>query len=252
VIALAGSVALVSGGSRGIGRACALALARAGADVALSYQRDGAAAAETAQAVRQLGVRAIAVEASLTSFRAAADLVQRVTETLGAPTILVANHGIWRAAAIDTMTEADLDQTLDTNVTGVFGLCRAVVPSMKQARRGRIVLIASTAGQRGEARHSPYAASKGAIISLTKSLAPELAPDGILVNCVAPGWVATDMTQAALADTARAPGILAAIPLGRVAQPEEIAGAVVFLASDLATFVCGEILNVNGGAVLCG
>ncbi len=252
MIALAGSVALVSGGSRGIGRACALALARAGADVALSYQRDGAAAAETAQAVRQLGVRAIAVEASLTSFRAAADLVQRVTETLGAPTILVANHGIWRAAAIDTMTEADLDQTLDTNVTGVFGLCRAVVPSMKQARRGRIVLIASTAGQRGEARHSPYAASKGAIISLTKSLAPELAPDGILVNCVAPGWVATDMTQAALADTARAPGILAAIPLGRVAQPEEIAGAVVFLASDLATFVCGEILNVNGGAVLCG
>src|SRR5207253_2467442 len=144
------------------------------------------------------------------------------------------------------------DRALDVNLKGVFAVCRHVVPAMKEARFGRIVLISSTAGQRGEPGHSPYAASKGAIIALTKSLAPELAPSGILVNCVAPGWVATDMSRPALEDVARRHSILSTIPLGRVALPDEIAGAVLFLASDLSTFVCGEVLNVNGGAVLCG
>jgi 3-oxoacyl-[acyl-carrier protein] reductase len=123
---------------------------------------------------------------------------------------------------------------------------------MKGRRSGRIVFVASTAGQRGEALHAHYAATKGAVISLTKSLAPELAPYGILVNCVAPGWVATDMTREALADPRERERVLATIPLGRVATPEEIALPIAFIASDAATFVTGEILNVNGGAVLIG
>ncbi|HJZ84109.1 MAG TPA: 3-oxoacyl-ACP reductase family protein [Polyangia bacterium] len=252
MISLKGRVALVTGGSRGIGRASALTLARAGADVAISYAHADAAAEETVQDLRACGVRAAAVRADLVTWQAAEHLARRTAELLGPPGILVANHGVWEPAAIDAMSEDDYDRTLDTNLKGVFAVCRFVVPAMKQAGWGRVILVASTAGQRGEPGHSHYAASKGAIIALTKSLAPELAPSGILVNCVAPGWVATDLARPALEDEARRRQILATIPLGRVALPDEIAAAVLFLASDLSTFVCGEILNVNGGAVLCG
>lgn len=252
MISLRGRVGLVSGGGRGIGRACAMAFARAGADVAISYTNDDVAAEGTVRDLRALGVKAAALQSDLRSFESAEQLVARATKVVGAPSILVANHGIWEPAPIDTMTEEQYDRAIDTNVKGVFALCRHVTPAMKAGGWGRIVLISSTAGQRGEAGHSPYAASKGAIISLTKSLAPELAPAGILVNCVAPGWVMTDMSRPALEDPERRKQILATIPLGRVALPDEIAGAVLFLASDLATFMCGEILNVNGGAVLCG
>lgn len=252
MISLRGRTGLVSGGGRGIGRACAMALARAGADVTISYTSDDVAAEGTVRDLRALGVKAAAVQADLSSFDAAEQLVARATKIVGAPSILVANHGIWEPAPIDTMTEQQYDRAIDTNVKGVFALCRHVTPAMKAGGWGRIILISSTAGQRGEAGHSPYAASKGAIISLTKSLAPELATAGILVNCVAPGWVMTDMSRPALEDPERRKQILATIPLGRVALPDEIAGAVLFLASDLATFMCGEILNVNGGAVLCG
>ena len=140
---------------------------------------------------------------------------------------------------------------LGVNLTGAFHMIRAAVPHMKEAGSGRIINISSTAGQRGESFHAHYAASKSAIIGLTKSLAAELAPHGILTNCVAPGWVDTDMTEASL-ESEGGEEVLATIPLNRVARPEEIAGAVLFLASDLATFVNGEVLNVNGGAVLCG
>lgn len=252
MIKLRGRVALVSGGGRGIGRACAMALGRAGADVAISYASDDVAAENTVRDLREAGVKAAAVRADLQSFADAERLVAAATKMVGAPSILVANHGVWNPAPIETMTEQQYDRELDTNLRGVFALCRHVVPPMKAGGWGRIVLISSTAGQRGEAGHSPYAASKGAIISLTKSLAPELAPAGILVNCVAPGWVATDMSKPAMEDPERRKQILATIPLGRVAFPDEIAAAVLFLASDLATFICGEILNVNGGAVLCG
>jgi 3-oxoacyl-[acyl-carrier protein] reductase len=252
VIKLRGRVGLVSGGGRGIGRACAMALGRAGGDVAISYTSDDVAAESTVRDLRELGVKAAAIRADLQSFEDAERLVAAATKMVGAPSILVANHGIWNPAPIETMTEEQYDRELDTNLKGVFALCRHVVPGMKAGGWGRIVLISSTAGQRGEAGHSPYAASKGAIISLTKSLAPELAPAGILVNCVAPGWVATDMSKPAMEDPERRKQILATIPLGRVAFPDEIASAVLFLASDLATFICGEILNVNGGAVLCG
>src|ERR1700694_1216974 len=146
------------------------------------------------------------------------------------------------------MSEAEWDETAQINLKGAVALCRYATAAMRDRRSGAIVLISSTAGQRGEPDHSHYAASKGALISLTKSLAPELAPFGIRVNCVAPGWVETDMIRSALAQS-RAE-IERVIPLGRVGKPEEIAGAVLFLVSDLSTFVTGEILNVNGGAVL--
>src|SRR5262245_10896854 len=149
------------------------------------------------------------------------------------------------------MTEEEWDETLDVNLKGVFLCTPAAVPLMRRQKWGRIVNIASTAGQRGEALHSHYAASKGGIISFTKSLGPELCRDGILVNCVAPGWVDTDMSAAALAGEDR-DRILATIPMGRPGTPEEIAAAILFFASDLSAYCCGEVLNVNGGSVLCG
>jgi 3-oxoacyl-[acyl-carrier protein] reductase len=150
------------------------------------------------------------------------------------------------------MTGAEYDEMLDVNLRGYFSVAGAVARRMKGRKRGRIVFVASTAAQRGEALHSHYAASKGAVVSMTKSLASELAPYGVQVNCVAPGWVETDMSKSALADAEKRRAIFGAIPLGRVAAPDEIAWPVAFLASDMASFVTGEILNVNGGAVLVG
>jgi 3-oxoacyl-[acyl-carrier protein] reductase len=233
-IDLGGRVALVTGGSRGLGRAAALALARAGADVAVNYVRDARAARDVA------------------SGSEVKRLFAGVQRQLGRLDILVANAGIWKGAAIEKMTDRQLAETLDLNVRGVFYCCREAVPLMRRSGGGRIILVASTAGQRGEAFHSHYAASKGAVISLTKSLAPELAADHIFVNCVAPGWFDTDMSRHTLSRPDTREQVLATIPLGRVGRPEEFAGAVLFLASWLSTFVTGEILNVNGGAVLVG
>lgn len=251
-IDLRGRTALITGASRGLGRAAALALARAGADVCLNYARNQAAAEQAAAECRTQGVRALTVRADMAVPEEVEMLVQQTVGTLGAIDILLANAGIWKTAAIDTMTDAQLQEMLDVNVRGVFACCRAVVPVMRRRTGGRIILVASTAGQRGEAFHSHYAASKGAVISLTKSLAAELAADNILVNCIAPGWFDTDMSQPTMADPELRRQVLATIPLGRIGRPAEFAGAVLFLASDLATFITGEILNVNGGAVLCG
>jgi len=251
-ISLANQVALVSGGSRGIGRAISLCLARAGAKVAVGYRRDEAAAHEVTAAISRQGGQATALRADLALWGEAERLVQQCVQSLGSPDILVVNHGIWKHAPIDAMTESDWDEMADINLKGAVALCRFAAAQMRQRGRGNIILISSTAGQRGEAEHAPYAATKGPIIRLTKSLAPELARDGIRVNCVAPGWVQTDMTNEVLADPRQRSEIDRVIPLGRVGTPEEIAGAVLFLASDLSTFVTGEILNVNGGAVLVG
>ena len=251
-IDLAGRVALVTGGSRGLGRAAALALARAGADVAVNYVRDSKAAREVASRCEEFGVRAAAMKADVALSADVKRLFAGVERQLGRLDILVANAGIWKGAAIEKMTDRQLAETLDLNVRGVFYCCRESVPLMRRSGGGRIILVASTAGQRGEAFHSHYAASKGAVISLTKSLAPELAADHILVNCIAPGWFDTDMSRPSLGKPDVREQVIATIPLGRVGRPVEVAGAVLFLASELSTFVTGEILNVNGGAVLVG
>jgi 3-oxoacyl-[acyl-carrier protein] reductase len=251
MIDLKGKVALVTGGSRGIGRAACLALARAGADVAFGYRLQSKAAEEVAGAIRALGRKSLAVPGDLSRRKDAEALVRATVEGLGRLDILVNNHGIWKDGPIESMTEDEWDETLDVNLKGVFLCTRAAVPVMRRQGSGRIINLASTAGQRGEAMHSHYAASKGGIISFTKSLGPELCRHGILVNCVAPGWVDTDMSSEALSSPDRKT-ILATIPMGRPGTPEEIAGGILFFASDLSTYCCGEVLNVNGGSVLCG
>ena len=251
MIDLRGKAAVVTGGSRGIGRAACLLLAQSGADVALGYRSNSKAAAGVAEEIRKMGRKALAIQGDLSRRGDAEALMSAAMKALGRIDILVNNHGIWKDGPIGSMTEEDWDETLDVNLKGVFLCTRAALPAMRRQGSGRIINIASTAGQRGEAQHSHYAASKGAIISFTKSLGPELCRSGILVNCVAPGWVDTDMSTEALAGPDREK-ILATIPMGRPGTAEEIAGGILFLASDLSGYCCGEILNINGGSVLCG
>jgi len=251
MIDLKGRVALVTGGSRGIGRAACLLLARHGADVALGYRMDRDAAEAVREGIERAGRRGLAVSGDLSRKRDADALVRATVETLGRLDILVNNHGIWKDGPIESMSEEEWDETMDVNLKGVFLCTRAAVPIMRRQGWGRIINLASTAGQRGEAQHSHYAASKGGIISFTKSLGPELCREGILVNCVAPGWVDTDMSAEALAGPDRN-RILGTIPMGRPGTPEEIAGAILFFASGLSSYCCGEVLNVNGASVLCG
>ena len=251
-IDLAGKTALVTGSSRGLGRAAAVVLAHAGCNVVVNYCRDRKAAQEVTAKCRAFGVRAIDVKADMASSAEVTKLIRRAKKQMGRIDILVANAGVWKEAAIERMTDKRLAETLDINVKGVFACCREVVPIMKRQKSGRIILVSSTAGQRGEPFHSQYAASKGAVISLAKSLAPELVRHGILVNCIAPGWFDTDMSVPTMKVPRLRKWVLDTIPLGRIGRPEEFAGAVLFLASELSTFITGEILNVNGGAVLCG
>jgi 3-oxoacyl-[acyl-carrier protein] reductase len=249
---LGGRVALVTGGSRGIGRACAHHLASAGARVGVACCSREEAAAEVVERIRSRGGEAVAVRGDLRDPAEAARVVEETARAWGRLDIVVNNAAIWTDGPIESLSDRALDDTVRVNLYGPFYVTRAAVPHLKRAPQGgRLIFISSTAGQRGEADHGHYAATKGALISLTKSLAVELAPHGILVNCVAPGWVDTDMNLRPFAGEGRA-RIEATIPLRRVARPEEISGAVLFLASDLATFVAGEVVNVNGGAVLCG
>lgn len=254
MISLAGRAALVTGGSRGIGAATVKLFAQAGADVVFSYHRRRDAAEAVEQEARKHGTRVEAVKADLGRMIDAKKLVKHATERLGRLDVLVANAGIWNAedAPIEKMNEHEWDEMIRVNLKSVYSVTHLASRQMIAQRAGRIIVISSTAGQRGEAFHSHYAASKGAVISFVKSLATELARYGILVNCVAPGWVDTDMARPILETKAGAKFATAAIPLGRVGTAEEIAGPILFLASDLATFMTGEVLNVNGGAVLCG
>jgi 3-oxoacyl-[acyl-carrier protein] reductase len=245
-------VAIVTGGSRGIGKAVVLLLASYGAHVVVNYLGDEDAAAATVDSARAQGVKAIAVRADVSQLDEAEQLLQQTVEHFGRVDFLICNAGIWEGGPVETMSEELWDRTLDINLKGTWSVCRAAVPLMKKQRFGRIVIVSSTAGQRGEANVSNYAASKGGQISFTKSLAPELASFGINVNCVAPGWAKTEMTDSAFADNAKLKLIVKTIPLGRPATPEEIAGPIVFLCSEWASHITGEVLNVNGGSVLCG
>jgi 3-oxoacyl-[acyl-carrier protein] reductase len=248
---LDGRVALVTGGSRGIGRAACELLAQAGARVVVNFRARETAAVRVVRAIRKLGGEATAVGADVSDPRQAQALVEETVALYGRLDILVNNAGIWEDGPLLTMTPENWRRTLAINLDGTFYASQAAARAMRRQRSGRIVNVASTAGQRGEAFHSHYAASKGAVIALTKSWAPELARYNIYVNCVAPGWVDTDMTTPSM----RGPDkrtILSTIPLERIGKPWEIATAILFLASDAGGFTNGEILNVNGGAVLCG
>jgi 3-oxoacyl-[acyl-carrier protein] reductase len=251
-LSVAGRVALITGGSRGIGAAAVRLFVQAGARVAFSYERAAAAAAAL---VHECGAeRCRAWPADLSTEAAAGALVDAVVAHYGRLDVLVANHGIWppEDVAIDRMTAARWRRTVAVNLDGVFGLVKHGVAAMKRNGGGHVVIVSSTAGQRGEAFHCDYAATKGAVISMVKGLATELAPAGIYVNCVAPGWVDTDMAAPALTDATTRRRVLDTIPLGRVGTPAEIAAPILFLCTGHAGFITGEVLNVNGGAVLVG
>jgi len=256
-LSLTGKVALISGGSRGIGAATVRMFVAAGAKVAFSYR---SARAQAEALVKQCGTDVCyPIASDLNNPEAARALVAQAVQHFGRLDILVANHGVWPVedVPIDRMSDEQWRSTLSINLDGVFGLAKHAVAQMKaqprtKAPAGHIVLISSTSGQRGEAFHCDYSATKGALISLTKSLASELSSSGIYVNCVAPGWVDTDMSIDALQDPKTGKEILRTIPLGRVARPEEIAAPVLFLCTEHAGFITGEVFNVNGGAVLIG
>ena len=253
MIKLTGKVAIITGASRGIGAATAIKFAQAGiGGLTINYQRDRVSARRVADECERLGTRAIPVRADVSQIKAVEKMVQTTVDDFGGIDILVANAGIWKEAAIEKMTEREWDETIDVNLKSIYACCRAAARVMIEKRAGTMILVSSTAGQRGEPFHSHYAATKGAIISMTKSLAAELGPRGVTVNCVAPGWVATDMTERSLNDPKQRRRIRDLIPIGRVATADEIAGPILFLASDLASHVNGEVLNVNGGSVLCG
>jgi 3-oxoacyl-[acyl-carrier protein] reductase len=256
-ISLAGKVALISGGSRGIGAATVRMFTAAGAKVVFSYRSAGRQAEALAKECGEAVCHPIASD--LNSPEAARSLVAESVRHFGRLDILVANHGVWPVedVPIERMSDEQWRSTLTINLDAVFGLVKHAVAQMKSQGRGKgalghIVLISSTSGQRGEAFHCDYSASKGALISMVKGLSTELASAGIYVNSVAPGWVDTDMSAEALQDAKSGEEIRRTIPMGRVGTPEEIAGPVLFLCSEYASFITGEIFNVNGGAVLVG
>ncbi len=257
-LSLAGRAALITGGSRGIGAAAVRLFRSAGARVAFSYRTTQPQAFDLAETCGGPGL-CHALQQELSTPTDGATLVHTAVAALGRLDCLVVNHGVWppHDEPISAMSDTQWRTTLGINLDSTFGLIRAAVAQMQRQEpiagvRGHIVLVASTAAQRGEAFHADYAASKGALLSLTKSLSSELAGHGIYANCVAPGWVSTDMSAAALTHPETSKKVLATIPLGRVASPDEIAGPILFLCTHWAGFVSGEIFNVNGGAVLVG
>jgi 3-oxoacyl-[acyl-carrier protein] reductase len=249
---LTGRVALVTGGSRGIGRAVVELFAELGANVVVNYVGDERAATLTVALAQSKGVNAAAIKADVSKLEDAHNLINETVERMNRLDFLICNAGIWGGYEVESIPEDLWDRTIDINLKGTWTVCRAAVPLMKRQQFGRIVIVSSTAGQRGEANVSNYAASKGGQISFTKSLSTELASFGINVNSVAPGWVDTDMNSNVFADTQRLDSILKTIPQGRIARPEEIAGPIVFLCTQWASNITGEVLNVNGGSVLCG
>ena len=252
MIDLKGKKALVTGGSRGIGQATAVLLAKAGCDVAINYMQNKDMAQYVKDTVQNVGRDCLIYKMNLAQ---KGDIYKMVDDIIGRwdhIDILVNNAGIWTYGEIGNMDDSVWDETIKINLDGVYHLCSATVPHMKKRKRGWIINVSSTAGVRGEAFHSHYAATKGALIAFTKSLAVELASSGIRVNCVSPGWVDTDMCTEIFADPDFRKKVEESIPLKRIPDPVDIAGPILFLASDLACHITGENLNVNGGAVLSG
>jgi 3-oxoacyl-[acyl-carrier protein] reductase len=247
----AGKTAIVTGASRGVGRATALRLAEGGADVVVNYLRNVAEAGETAEMCKARGVDAITVGADVSEYTGAHEIVKQTLERFGRIDLLVCNAGVWDGAPIDEMSEELWNKVINTNLKSAWAMSKACVPSMKKQPSAAIVMVSSTSGQRGEANYSNYSASKGGQIAFTKALACELAPK-IRVNAVAPGWIETAMVRPVFDDEAYRQSVIETIPLRRIATTDDIALSICFLLSDLARHITGEILNVNGGAVLCG
>lgn len=251
LIDLTGTGAVVTGGSRGVGRAAAILLARAGCSVAIGYRSREADATEVVRELESLGVKACAVKGDLSQAEASVDLFDAAEAAFGGVDFFIGNHGVW---PVEDVPLAEMDaqrwrHTLEVNLDGVFYSTREAARRIRDG--GRIVLVSSTAGQRGEAYHADYAASKGALISMVKGLCVELGPRGITVNAVAPGWIETEMAAPAMMGGGR-DRIAASIPIGRIATADDVAGPIVFLCTALARHITGEIMNVNGGAVLPG
>ncbi|HET9177782.1 MAG TPA: SDR family NAD(P)-dependent oxidoreductase [Terriglobia bacterium] len=253
-ISLENQVAVVTGGSRGIGAATVKLFAEAGCNVVFSYQRATKAAQGIEKSCSKTPGSASAIRADVSKQGDVRKLVDSVIRRYRRIDILVANAGIWNAEPqrIDQITERDWDRMVAVNLKGVYAVIRCAVPHMVRHRRGRIIAVSSTAGQRGEAFHTHYAAAKGGLISLVKSLSTELAPHNILVNAVAPGWVITDMAEPVLRNASEKRKAISSIPLRRFGRPEEVAMPILFLASNMSTYLTGEIININGGSVLCG
>jgi 3-oxoacyl-[acyl-carrier protein] reductase len=251
LIDLSGKNAIVTGGSRGVGRATALLLARAGADVGIGYRSRESEAADAVEEIRALGRHGWAQRGDLSTPGDVEALFSRADRDFEGLDLVVVNHGIWppEDVAVEEMPDERWRRTIEVNLDAAFRVTRAAARRVRDG--GRIVLVSSTAGQRGEAYHVDYAASKGALLSMVKGLCVELGGRNVTVNAVAPGWIDTEMAEPAYGDGGLE-AIAAAIPIGRVASAEDVAGPIVFLCSDLARHVTGEVLNVNGGAVLVG
>ncbi len=248
---LQGKMAIITGASRGVGRATALRLAEAGANVVVNYLRAEEKANNVVELCKEKGVNALAVQGDVSIWQDAQNLARETIEKFGKIDLLVLNAGIWEGAPIEEMSEELWNKVLNTNLKAAWAMTKACVPSMKKQPSGAIVLVSSTAGQRGEANYSNYAASKGGQISFTKALASELSPK-IRVNAVAPGWIETAMVRPVFEDENYKQSVLKSIPLNRMATTDDVALSICFLLSDWSRHITGEILNINGGSVLCG
>ena len=247
----AGNTAIVTGSSRGVGRATALRLAEGGANVVINYLSNDAEALESVALCKGKGVDSIAIRADVSEFAGAHEIAKQTIARFGRIDLLVCNAGVWDGALIEDMSEELWNKVINTNLKSAWAMTKACVPAMKKQASGAIVMVSSTSGQRGEAGYSNYSASKGGQIAFTKALASELCPK-IRVNAVAPGWIETAMVRPVFEDKAYEQSVIDSIPLKRIATTDDIALSICFLLSDWSRHITGEILNINGGAVLCG